>query len=52
VAVISVGPNTFGHPSQDVIGVLAGGGAVVRRTDLEGTITILLDRSPALASVP
>ncbi|MEX2323666.1 MAG: ComEC/Rec2 family competence protein [Acidimicrobiia bacterium] len=52
VAVISVGPNTFGHPSQDVIGVLEGAGAVVRRTDLEGTITILLDRSPALASVP
>jgi competence protein ComEC len=52
VAVISVGPNTFGHPSLDVIGVLENGGALVRRTDREGTITISLDRSPALASVP
>jgi competence protein ComEC len=52
VAVISVGPNTFGHPSQDVIGVLGDGGAIVRRTDLDGTITIQLDAAPALASVP
>jgi competence protein ComEC len=52
VAVISVGPNTFGHPSENVIGVLENGGALVRRTDREGTITIPLDRSPALASVP
>jgi competence protein ComEC len=49
VAVISVGPNTFGHPSQDVIAILEAGGAVVRRTDLEGSITIRLESYPVIA---
>ena len=44
VAVISVGPNDFGHPAPDVVATLEASGAVVRRTDLEGTITIRLDR--------
>jgi competence protein ComEC len=45
IAVISVGPNTFGHPSLEVIAILEAGGAVVRRTDLEGSITIRLEPS-------
>lgn len=50
IAVISVGPNTFGHPSDDVIAALASSGAVVRRTDEEGTVVIRLDRVAALPS--
>ena len=42
-AVISVGANDFGHPVPWVIEVLEGSGAVVRRTDLEGTIVLDLD---------
>jgi competence protein ComEC len=42
-AVISVGPNDFGHPVPWVIDVLEESGAVVRRTDLEGTIVVDLD---------
>jgi competence protein ComEC len=42
VAVISVGPNTFGHPSADAIAALASGGATVLRTDSAGDITISL----------
>jgi competence protein ComEC len=40
VAVISVGPNDYGHPSSEVIGVLEASGAVVLRTDLDGTVSI------------
>jgi competence protein ComEC len=50
IAVISVGPNTFGHPSDEVIATLETGGAEVRRTDEEGTIVIRLDRVAALPS--
>ena len=44
VALISVGPNDFGHPSAEVIRILTEAGADVRRTDLEGDIAIRLDR--------
>lgn len=44
VAVISVGRNDFGHPDRQVIETLESAGAQVHRTDLEGTITIRLDR--------
>jgi competence protein ComEC len=44
VAVISVGPNDYGHPSEDVVATLEASGATVRRTDIEGTIAIRLDR--------
>lgn len=41
VAVISVGRgNPYHHPSSAVIDALAAGGAVVRRTDLDGSISI------------
>jgi competence protein ComEC len=39
-AVVSVGPNQFGHPSPDVVGVLAGAGAEVHRTDLDGDLVV------------
>jgi competence protein ComEC len=43
IAVISVGPNEFGHPSEWVVDFLARK-AEVRRTDEEGDITIDLMR--------
>lgn len=39
-AVISVGPNDFGHPASWVIEVLEETGAVVRRTDEEGDVVV------------
>jgi competence protein ComEC len=44
VAVISVGPNEFGHPDAGVVATLEGSGAAVHRTDVEGTVAIRLDR--------
>ena len=41
-AVISVGPNEYGHPAQWVVELLEESGALVRRTDLEGNILIPL----------
>lgn len=40
-AVISVGKNSYGHPSPDVIGRLAERGIVTRRTDIAGDIRYL-----------
>ena len=39
-AVISVGSNSYGHPTEETIGRLEAAGAAVRRTDLEGNIII------------
>ncbi len=38
-AIVSVGKNTFGHPSKVVLERLERSGAEIRRTDLEGTIS-------------
>ena len=46
MAVVSVGPNPFGHPAPEVLAALSESGARVLRTDLEGDIVIPLDRSP------
>jgi beta-lactamase superfamily II metal-dependent hydrolase len=35
---ISVGKNTYGHPTSETLGNLAKVGCIVRRTDLEGTL--------------
>lgn len=43
VSVISVGDNNFGHPNNDVIERLKTQGAVVYRTDQEGTIEMISD---------
>ena len=39
-AVVSVGPNRFGHPSVELLEQLETAGMEVRRTDLEGDIVI------------
>ena len=44
LAIISVGPNDFGHPSENVIRVLEAAGADVRRTDRDGDVVVRLDR--------
>ncbi|NND83767.1 MAG: MBL fold metallo-hydrolase, partial [Acidimicrobiia bacterium] len=49
VALISVGPNDFGHPAQWVVDALREGGAVVCRTDLDGDLVVPLER-PVAAS--
>lgn len=40
IAVISVGPNDFGHPADWVIETLQTAGAVVKRTDLDGDVIV------------
>lgn len=50
IAVISVGRNDFGHPSPEVIAVLEAAGAVVRRTDRDGTVELRLDHLAASRS--
>jgi competence protein ComEC len=42
-AVISVGPNSFGHPSPRTEARLAAAGATVLRTDADGAITFTVD---------
>jgi competence protein ComEC len=42
-AVVSVGRNTYGHPSEEVLGRLRASGARVYRTDRGGTVTISTD---------
>ena len=44
VAVVSVGPNDFGHPAPEVVAILERAGVVIRRTDLEGDVVIGLGR--------
>jgi beta-lactamase superfamily II metal-dependent hydrolase len=42
-AIISVGPNTYGHPSADTLQRLRTAGATIYRTDLNGTIVVTTD---------
>ena len=43
VAVISVGPNTYGHPTPEILNVLNDAGTEVRITMEEGDVSIELD---------
>lgn len=43
LAVISVGSNSFGHPSREVIKMLESRGIVTVRTDRHGAVTIITD---------
>ena len=57
VAVISVGPNDYGHPADEVIEVLESLGAIVLRTDQVGDVMVPLTgdplrRLPVFASGP
>ena len=40
VAVVSVGPNRFGHPSAELLDILEEAGMEIRRTDLEGDVVV------------
>jgi competence protein ComEC len=42
MAVISVGPNDFGHPADWVVSTLEEAGAVVKRTDVDGDVVVSL----------
>jgi len=43
VSVIGVGQNRYGHPAPRVLEVLRLAGSLVHRTDLDGTVKIILD---------
>ena len=40
VGIISVGPNTFGHPTAEAMGRMTGAGMDLYRTDRQGNILI------------
>lgn len=42
LAVVSVGPNTYGHPSETLLSDLAEAGMTIRRTDQEGDVVVPL----------
>ncbi|MGF6375456.1 competence protein ComEC [Clostridiales Family XIII bacterium PM5-7] len=44
IAVISVGKNNYGHPSDDVIEKLVKKGIMIYRTDISGAIGMICDR--------
>jgi competence protein ComEC len=50
IAIISVGPNDYGHPDPGVVARLQREGATVRTTQDEGDITVLLGSSVSSAS--
>ena len=41
--IVSVGYNSYGHPSEDALSRLAITGAEVYRTDLNGNVTVRID---------
>jgi len=47
VAVVSVGPNEYGHPAPEVLAVLAAAGATIHVTWNEGDVAIPFLRDPA-----
>jgi len=55
-AVISVGKNSYGHPTQEAMDRIASSGATILRTDQSGTITFHVDwnglRRVSPASIP
>ncbi len=46
LAIVSVGANDFGHPSEAVLATLEDVGAEVHRTDTDGDLVVGLDRPP------
>ena len=48
VAVISVGPNSYGHPTNETVQRLRGGGARVFSTQKDGSITLTVTSRGAL----
>jgi len=51
ISVVSVGKNSYGHPSGEVLKLLAAVGSTIYRTDIDGTIRIPLDEGGQLPSV-
>lgn len=45
LAVISVGPNTFGHPTADMLGLLRAEGVACLRTDHSGDVALTASTS-------
>jgi competence protein ComEC len=43
LAVISVGPNTYGHPTAQMLDLLAGDGVPCARTDQRGDVAVSAD---------
>lgn len=43
LAVILVGPNKFGHPSDEVLELLESAGSEILRTDQDGTVEVVSD---------
>ncbi|HEY4510251.1 MAG TPA: MBL fold metallo-hydrolase, partial [Candidatus Paceibacterota bacterium] len=43
VAVIQVGKNSYGHPTQEVLSRLENFGIKYYRTDLDGTVKVVSD---------
>ncbi len=43
IAVIEVGKNSYGHPTNEVLSRLASAGSQIFRTDLNGTIKLIID---------
>ncbi len=43
VAIISVGKNNYGHPSEEAMGLLRSIGSIIHRTDKEGDIEVVSD---------
>ncbi len=43
LAVISLGKNSYGHPSKNIVDMLQSGGSRVLRTDERGDITVISD---------
>jgi competence protein ComEC len=51
IAVVSVGPNTYGHPVPAVLAEIRATGAAVYRTDQSGTVTVTFGpRGPTVES--
>jgi len=48
VAVVSVGPNTYGHPVPEVLDWIRATGAEVFRTDRAGTVTVTFEHGGAV----
>ena len=44
IAIVSYGPNTYGHPNPEIMDTLREIGAEIRETFVEGDITVSLSR--------
>jgi competence protein ComEC len=47
IAIVSVGPNAYGHPVPEVLDWLTDAGAEVFRTDVAGDVTVTFSSAPA-----